>query len=48
MDLPISGRDVHIKTNFGGPGSVDELVDPCCVQMAARHEMAPPVTLWTS
>jgi len=26
MDLPISGRDVHIKTNlFGGPGSGNEL-----------------------
>jgi len=48
MDLPISDRDVHIKTNlFGGPGSVIELVDSCCVQMAARHEMVAPGRHWT-
>ena len=46
MALPVSGRDVHTTTNFGGPASVDELVDSYCVQMAARHEMAPPVTLF--
>ena len=37
-----------LKHLFGGPGSVNELVESCCVQMAARHEMAALGTLWTS